>query len=69
MGEDSEEVMLLRSFRNNVLSKTPKGQEIIRLYYQWSPVIIRTMEEDEEFKKDVKGMLDRVLPLIGKEIE
>jgi len=33
-GEDSEEVELLRYFRYNVLSKTPEGREIIRLYYE-----------------------------------
>jgi len=42
----------------------PVGQEIIKLYYQWSPVIVRAMEEDEEFKAEVKEMIDGVLPLI-----
>ena len=69
MGEDSEEVMLLRSFRNNVLSKTPEGQELIRLYYQWSPTIVRAMEEDEEFKEEVKEMIGGILPLIREERE
>ena len=69
LGEDSEEVMLLRSFRNNVLSKTPEGQELIRLYYQWSPTIVRAMEEDEEFKEEVKEMIGGILPLIREERE
>jgi hypothetical protein len=65
-GEHSEEVKLLRYFRDNVLSQTPEGQEIIRLYYQWSPVIVKAMEEDEEFKEDVKELIDGVLELIGE---
>lgn len=64
-GEHSAEVELLRYFRDNVLSQTPEGQEIIKLYYQWSPAIVRGMEEDEEFKEVVKEMIDGVLTLIG----
>lgn len=65
-GEDSEETQLLRYFRDNVLNQTPEGQELIRLYYLWSPAIVRTMEEDEEFKEDVKEMTDGVLELMGR---
>ncbi|MCK5256486.1 MAG: hypothetical protein KAQ81_10715, partial [Deltaproteobacteria bacterium] len=65
-GQDSEEVTLLRRFRDSVLSKTPEGQELIRLYYQWSPVILQTMEKNEGFKEQVKEMIDGVLLLIGK---
>ena len=63
-GEASEEIELLRKFRDSVLSKTPAGREMIRLYYHWSPVIVKAMEGDEEFKKAVKDMVDEVLPLI-----
>jgi len=63
-GEGSEEVKVLRSLRDDVLSQTPEGREIIRLYYQWSPAIIKAMEEDEEFKEWVKEMIDGVLLLM-----
>ena len=63
-GVDSEEVERLRYFRDNVLSQTPEGQGLIKIYYQWSPMIVKAMEEDEEFKEEVKGMVDRVLTLI-----
>ena len=68
-GEDSEETELLRNFRDNVLSKTPTGQEIIRLYYEWSPAIVEAMEEDEEFKEEIEEMIDGVLMLIAEEAE
>jgi len=68
-GADSEETELLRSFRDNVLSQTPEGQELIRLYYQWSPAIVKAMEEDEEFKDEVKEMIDGVLELIRGGVE
>lgn len=56
-GEDSEEVELLRCFRDNVLSKTQEGQEIIRLYYEWSPVIVKTLKEDKGFREGVKEII------------
>jgi len=68
-GEDSEEVETLRNFRDNVLSKTPEGQEIIRLYYEWSPAIVEAMEEDEKFKEEIKAIIDEILPLIRKMLE
>ncbi len=66
-GEDSEEIKLLRYIRDNVLNQNPEGREIIRLYYQWSPTIVKAMEDDEEFKQDVKEMIDGVLEMIGGE--
>jgi hypothetical protein len=63
-GEDSEEVEILRYLRDNVLARTPNGQEIIRLYSQWSPVIVEAMEGDVEFKEEVKEMIDGILLLM-----
>ncbi|MBW1854426.1 MAG: hypothetical protein JRJ00_07050 [Deltaproteobacteria bacterium] len=68
-GDDSGEVELLRYFRENVLNHTIEGQELIKLYYQWSPVIVKAMEEDEGFKENVKEMIDGVLELIEGEAE
>jgi len=68
-GEYSEEVELLRAFRDEVLSQSPVGQEIIELYYLWSPAIVRAMEADAKFKEDVKEMIDGVLELITEEAE
>jgi hypothetical protein len=63
-GEFSEETALLKSFRDKVLRNSPEGEEIIRLYYQWSPIIVRAMEDDEEFKEDVKELIEGILPMI-----
>jgi len=65
MEKNSEEAALLRYIRDNVLSQTAEGREIIGLYYQLSPVIIKAMEKDEGFKEEVKEMLDGVMGLIG----
>ena len=66
-GEDPDEVELLRYIRDNVLSQTPEGKELIKLYYQWSPTIVKAMEGDDGFKEDVKEMVDGVLGLITEE--
>lgn len=67
-GEGSLEVTLLRVVRDDLLSQTPEGRELIKLYYQWSPVIVKMIEEDEEFREDLKEMIDGVLPLIREDI-
>ena len=67
-GEYSEETELLISFRDNVLRQTPEGQELIKLYYQWSPAVVKAMEEDDRFKENVKGIIDEILILINREI-
>jgi hypothetical protein len=54
----------LRKFRDEVLSKTKEGKELIKLYYQLSPVIVRAMEADEGFKQEVKEMVDGVLEMM-----
>jgi len=62
-GEDSEKAELLKYLRDNVLIHTPEGQEIIKLYYEWSPTIVKAMEEDGTFKEKVKEIIDGVLGL------
>ena len=64
LGSESKGLDTLRKFRDEALSKTPAGREIIKLYYQWSPVIVRAMEADEEFKEDVKNLVEEVLGMI-----
>ena len=60
-GEDSQEVEILRAVRDTILSATPQGREMIKLYYQWSPVIVRAIESDEALKEEIKSLIDGVL--------
>jgi hypothetical protein len=68
-GENSEATEYLRYFRDNVLNKSPEGRELIKLYYQWSPVIVKAIKEDEAFKTQVKDMIDEILPMIENILE
>jgi len=63
IGRYTEEIAILRYYRDKVLNNSPEG-EIIKLYDQWSPVLVRTMGADEEFKEDAKEMIDGVLEMI-----
>ena len=68
-GENSEEVNLLRKFRDDVARATPEGKHLITLYYQWGPVLTVAMEKNEAFKGDVKKMIDTLLPMIRLAVE
>ena len=39
------------------------------MYYEWSPAVVKAMEEDEEFKEQVNEMIDAVLEVIGGGVE
>lgn len=56
-------------FYVEALSETPEGQELTRLYYEWSPAIVKAMEEGEGFMEDVKEMIDGILPLINIQVD
>ena len=68
LGRDSNDLNTLRKFRDEMLSKTPIGQEIIRLYYQLSPAIVSAMVTDKAFKKEIKETIDEVLPILRKAV-
>jgi len=68
-GDDSDEVQKLKFIRDNVLNQTPAGQELIKLYYQWSPIIVEAMEEDEGFKEEMREVIEGILAMIRSEIE
>ena len=68
-GPDNPQLDTLRLFRDEVLSQSPEGQELIYFYYEWSPVIIQAMEEDEAFKEYVKEMINGILPMMEEEKE
>jgi hypothetical protein len=63
-GELSREAALMRRFRDSVLCNTPTGREFLRLYCLLSPAIVRAMAGDEAFKKEVKQIIDCMVPII-----
>jgi hypothetical protein len=68
-GEHAEETVLLRLVRDELLSKTPEGQEIIRLYYQWDTLLAQVIGDDEGIAEEVKELIDEILPVFEERIE
>ena len=68
-GEFSQETELLRKFRDNILSTTPEGRQLIELYYQWAPVVIEAMEHDEDCKDEVNVVIDGFLETIREVVD
>jgi rhodanese-related sulfurtransferase len=67
-GENAEEILLLREFRDSVLSKTAQGQNIIRLYYAVSPALLNMMNHDKAIKYRIRKAIDDVLPEVRKKM-
>ena len=68
-GEDSEEVVILKHVRDHILQGTPQGREIVKLYYAWSPFIVRMIENDPDLQDELKEMLDVFLNDIKVSLE
>jgi hypothetical protein len=68
-GENAEETELLRKYRDNILSKTPEGQEIIKTYYKFSPRVTMLLKQRPLLKNKAKTFIDRMLPRIRKKVE
>ena len=60
---------MLQYFKDTVLSQTPEGRELIRLFYFWSPLIVKAIEEDEAFKEEITEMIDTMLSETEEENE
>jgi len=68
-GEHSEETELLRVLRDKVLNGTPEGREMIRLYYEWSPEMVKTIEENKELEDKLKNIIDGILLVINSRLK
>jgi hypothetical protein len=65
-GENSAEVQILRAVRDNILSQTSQGREIIKLYYQWAPVITRAARNDRALKAEMRELIDAMLRMAAE---
>jgi len=68
-GKYAEETALLRRVRDELLRKTPEGQELIRLYYQWHAMLARVPGDNAGIREDIKELIDELLPLFEKMVE
>ena len=69
LGKDSNNLNILRRFRDEVLSNTPVGRKMIKLYYELSSTIVEAMEKNEALKEQVRKIIDGFLPVIRELVE
>jgi hypothetical protein len=67
-GEHATQTELLRAFRDTVASRTPEGRQMIVLYYAWSPIIVKAMQQNEASGQWLKEMIDGIIPLIAQAV-
>jgi len=60
-GEHSDEVHLLKAFRDRMLCRTAEGRKLIAAYYALSPVVKKMMAENAELKDRLRTVLDAAL--------
>jgi len=58
---DAPQVLILRYYRDNVLEKSLLGQAFIRIYYMFSPYLIKALQPNIFLCKAVKIILDRIV--------
>ncbi len=68
-GVNAEETALIRKLRDEVLNKTAAGQEFIKLYYQMSPALVKAMAANKAFKREMREILDAIIPVLREEIQ
>jgi hypothetical protein len=55
--------------RDELLSNTPEGQALIRLYYQWDTLLGQVIGDDEGITEEVKELIDAILPVFEEMLE
>jgi hypothetical protein len=68
-GEYAEETALLRRVRDELLSNTPEGQALIRLYYQWDTLLGQPIGDDEGIREEVKKLINEIIPVFEEMVE
>ena len=61
---NSQEVILLRKFRDDKLSKTLIGKCFINFYYKYSPNFVRKFKSNRLVNKIVKKVLDKLIGVL-----
>ena len=64
--DDEECLNVLREFRDKNLLKTEKGKRLVDLYYEYSPILIKLIEDKPELKAKLKQRIKTVIPGIKK---
>lgn len=61
---DHPQVMVLRNFRDNVLSKSGLGIEFIELYYKYSPRVVEKLKDKPVINEFIKTILNIFIKIL-----
>jgi hypothetical protein len=64
--DDEECLNVLRDFRDKILLKTEKGERLVELYYEYSPILIKLIKDKPELKAKLKQRIKTLIPGIKK---
>lgn len=58
------QVLVLRDFRDNYLSKSNWGKSFIATYYKYSPMLVERLKHMTTFNRFIRGLLDLFIRII-----
>jgi hypothetical protein len=64
---DHPQVMVLREFRDKVLSKNTFGRLFIKIYYRISPSLVQLLRNNSKANQCIKIILERIIKIINNE--
>jgi len=60
------QVIELRNFRDQFLSKSVLGRSFIRIYYKYSPILVEKLRDNPKTNKIIRKLLDQLIKTIRK---
>lgn len=63
---DHPQVIELRNFRDQFLSKSVLGRSFIRFYYKYSPILVEKLKDNPKTNKIIRKLLDQLIKTIRK---
>ena len=61
---DAAEVIVLREFRDNVLTKSSIGRKFITLYYKYSPKLVEKYKDNRKVNDVIRKILNRFIGVL-----
>jgi hypothetical protein len=66
LGEQSQQVISLRQFRDKILAKSTAGQKLIVYYYLYADTITTIFDSHPTVRRPVKKVLELLVPIMDK---
>lgn len=63
---DHPQVMVLREFRDNYLARKYWGRQFIKIYYKYSPKLVKKLSEHKKINHMIKNILDVFIELLKR---